>query len=100
MDNDYPQDGESYANGIYNPGEDQDRKEQESKEAAVIAASYPIMQDVAEWFDTQIKGCDSRKYITAYAQTHGKNPNDCADAFDIVRELLEIKRDSFGELSK
>jgi hypothetical protein len=45
----YPQDGSSY-DTTYAPGIPAERKEEESKEAAVIAASYPIIEKNAQWF--------------------------------------------------
>jgi hypothetical protein len=49
----YPQDGSSYADTTYSPGLPRERVEEESKANAVLAASYPIMAAVADWFHEQ-----------------------------------------------
>ena len=39
----------------YYPGEPKERIEEEQKEAAVVAASYPVMAAVADWFEDQVQ---------------------------------------------
>ena len=47
----YPQEGSSYdADTTYYPGEPLERKQEEQKDNAVLASSYPIMGAVADWF--------------------------------------------------
>jgi hypothetical protein len=92
---DYPQDGESYTNGVYYPDLPQERKEEESKDNAVIAASYPVMESVAQWFQEQVEATDSRRNIRAYAEASNLDLTDTARAFDIVHDLLEAKSHEF-----
>ena len=95
---DYPQSGDDFSTAYY-PGEDPERVEAEQAKASIVSQSYPVMEDVAAWFDRQIADCDSRRNILAYAATHNTDPERTALAFDIVRELLEIKRSEFGTIS-
>lgn len=101
----YVNNGDTYVSTDYQPEPFQtvQQKEQLSHDQAIKAASYPIMADVADWFDTQIDGCDSRRTINAYAAAKGYQPNqleDVARAFDIVRELLEAKSLEFTEFRR
>lgn len=92
---DYVAPSDSYTD--YNPGEPQERIEQESHDAAIMAASYPVMADVYQWFDEQIEATDSRRNIQAYATSHDLDLNLTSAAFDIVRELLEGKQAEFQQ---
>ena len=92
--------GETYQDAVYYPEAPQEQQEELAHEAAILAASYPIMGDVYEWFEEQIKACDSRRSINAYASQHGWNVEDTGRAFDIVRELLEAKSLDFEQFRK
>lgn len=96
----YINNGETYQDATYYPEEPQERKESEASDAAIIAASYPIMADVYDWFNEQIAATDSRRNIQAYATSHGLELNLCSTAFDIVRELLEGKQQEFQQFRR
>lgn len=93
----YLHNGETYQDAAYYADEPQERKEAEQAAASILAASYPVMGDVYKWFDEQIEACDSRRSIKAYADSHGYDTEQCALAFDIVRELLEAKQLDFQQ---
>ncbi len=96
----YPNDGADYANGVYYPGEPREQKEAQSREDAVIASSYPVMEKVAEWFAEQVDATDSRANIRAYAEVHKLDLDLTSRAFDIVHDLLEAKSHEFAEFRK
>ncbi len=52
---DYGIDGEQFQDSTYYPKEDKKQKEDIQKQKAVIANSYPILEDVLQWFDEQIE---------------------------------------------
>lgn len=87
----YINNGESYGDTTYYPTDPVERIEDEMKEASIVAASYPVMGDICEWFEEQIDATDSRRSINAWAEAHNKDTEQVALAFDIVRELLEEK---------
>lgn len=89
--------GETYQDAAYYPDAPLERKEEEASDAAIIAASYPIMSDVYDWFQEQIDATDSRRNIVGYANSHGYDITECSRAFDIVRELLEGKQAEFQQ---
>jgi hypothetical protein len=45
---------DSYQDTSYYPNEPDERVEDEAKEAAILAASYPIMASVADWFASEV----------------------------------------------
>lgn len=96
----YLNNGETYQDAAYYPDQPEERTETEQHEAAILAASYPIMGDVYSWFKENIDACDSRRNIIAYATSHDYDIEDCARAFDIVRELLEAKSQDFEQFRK
>ena len=46
--------GESYVGGDYYPEAPEEQVEKERVSVGIVKASYPIIDDVAAWFDTQI----------------------------------------------
>lgn len=54
----YPQDGEQL-NGVYYPEENKDYDQAAVVDKTKKASSYPIIEDLIEWFDAMIKSCDS-----------------------------------------
>jgi hypothetical protein len=90
-------DGDQYTNGVYYPPEDAAVKEAEIKQKAAQATSYPIMDDVADWFKEQIDECDSAQNIKAYALANGYTLEESLAAFDIAATLLRAKAAEFGE---
>lgn len=93
-------DGDQYTNGVYYPPEDAVVKEAEQTQRAVQATSYPIMDDVADWFKEQIASCDSAQNIKAYAIANGLSLEESLNAFDIARTILEAKAAEFGEFGQ
>ena len=47
------------ASTAYYPQEDDNQKSEEAKNNGVIAASYPILPELAKWFEEQIAACDN-----------------------------------------
>lgn len=58
----YPRDGETYDTTYY-PDPPAEQVEEEQIAKGIQAASYPVMGAIADWFDEQIKGCDSLEHI-------------------------------------
>jgi hypothetical protein len=54
----YVNEGDTFQAGIYYPDTPKEQKAKEKDEAAVKAASFPILKDLAGWFEEQIKDCD------------------------------------------
>lgn len=50
----YTHDGETYTNGAYYPKKPEDQVVEDDKTDAVIAQSYPVIKDVADWFQREI----------------------------------------------
>ncbi len=65
----YQLDGEAFQDTVYSPGIPAERIEAEAREAAIIASSYPVMEDVANWFLTQIADCNDLHNIQMTALT-------------------------------
>lgn len=55
----YLRDGESFQDGAYYPTEDKEALEEARNDASSKAASYPILNDLAEWFEQQVRECDN-----------------------------------------
>lgn len=55
----YVNEGSSYDNGIYYPGEPEERKEAEEEQAAEKAGPIPVLQNVHQWLLDQAKECDN-----------------------------------------
>ena len=102
MSNDdlYQIDGETYTNGIYYPEVPTEQAEAEKAKQGKMASSYPVMDDVADWFKEQIELADSVQYVKSYADVEKVPIEDTLRAFDIVRLLLETKSHEFAEFGK
>lgn len=61
--------GDDFQAGIYYPSEDEEAKKEEAEQKAVQASSYPIMDDVADWFREQIEECDHLENISIDSMT-------------------------------
>lgn len=103
----YLRDGADYTNGIYYPETPTEQVEEEAKEKAVIASSYPVMDDVAEWFQEAIKECDSITNIDMNKVTIGEVTYSRATsvegqvlAYQLLKQLLSDKAAEFGEFGK
>lgn len=103
----YQRDGETYTNGTYYPAVPEEQVEAEVKQKSVIASSYPIMDDVANWFDeaiadskditnidltlTEINGVKVTMSVSAEAQIL---------AYQLLGQALQDKKAEFEEFGK
>lgn len=103
----YVNDGETYTNGVYYPEEPVEQVEETAKAKGVLAASYPILDDVADWFrdaiaelgdidsidsqQTTINGVTVSTKVSIEAQYYGNQ---------IARQLLRDKFKEFSEWGK
>lgn len=103
----YLNDGETYTNGVYYPEVPEDQKEDEAKHKGVIASSYPIMEDVANWFKeviddtkdmrnidmqkTEINGVAVSLNVSIEAQVFG---------YMIANQVLSDKAAEFAEFGE
>lgn len=55
----------------YYPEEDAERTEDEQNEKVIITSSYPILPDLAHWFEKEIADCDSLDNIQVDSLTLG-----------------------------
>jgi hypothetical protein len=55
VDDTFVASSEGYQDAAYYPEQPEERTESESKDAAILAASYPIMADIADWFARQVE---------------------------------------------
>lgn len=103
MSNLYPNAGDDYDTTFY-PEESEDRQEAERQQKAVIAASYPVMKDVAEWFESQIQATDSLSNIQLQSITVGGIAHERKVSIEgqilahqLLKELLEAKYQDFKQ---
>jgi hypothetical protein len=103
----YLRDGEFETNGVIYAEEDRDIVEERAKQDGVLAASYPIMKDVADWFQECISECDSLTNIEMVAQTvNGVKYERTVSieaqvlAYQLLKQLLEDKKNSWGEFGE
>lgn len=105
-----PTDSDIYVNpgqteslgGDYYPGVPAERTEAEQAEAAPIAGSYPIMEDVAKWFEAQIAECDDMHNIqTSKLTVNGAVFERTVSveaqvlAYQLLKEKLQAKFNTF-----
>lgn len=103
----YPNDGETFAdNGAYYPTAPEEQQEEERKETAITAASYPVMASVAEWFKQEILDCDDINNlqfdrITVNGHTFDRKVSieGQALAFMLLKERLQAKFDEFKDFT-
>jgi len=92
MDSDItPNDSEAL--GVYLPEEQTAVKDAEREETSTIASAVPIIEELLEWFDTQIAVCDSVTQAKLTAKTNKISIESALNAHDIVHRLLKGKRD-------
>ena len=103
----YIRDGEFETNSIVYATEDNEIVEERSKSDAVLAASYPIMPDVANWFDECIAQCDSIENIEMVAKTmNGVKYERTVSieaqvlAYQLLKQLLTDKKTEWGEFGE
>jgi hypothetical protein len=77
------------------------QQEAENTERSMMrSAGTKLTDDVLAWFDTQIRDTDSVAAAVEYARTTNHSVDDTLHAFDIVRDLLERKRDELTALKE
>lgn len=103
----YLRDGADYQNGIYYPDAPEEQVEEEQKAIGVKASSYPVMDDVADWFKTAISECDSVSNIEVATMTmngvkYSRSVSVEAQvlAYQLLKELLQDKANEFQEFGK
>lgn len=97
MDNDYPNAGDDWTDSKEVQYFDQpiERTEEEASKAAVLNASYPVMQSVIAWFDTAIMDCDRMSNIDL---NHAKlSAAEQVHAWQQVKMILESKASEFDK---
>lgn len=97
--------GESFE--AYYPKEDTERKEKETKKAGAKAASYPILSDLAEWFEEAVKDCDNLDNIQTQTITMNGNAYERTVsieaqvlAYQLLKQKLQEKYLEFQEFKK
>lgn len=104
-DDSYTSDGQQM-NGIYYPEPDlvvEDTNKLAEKEAK-LSSSLPILDDLIEWFDTQVDLCDSLDNILLTSMTingvkMGREVSIEGQlmAYQMLKEMLETKRKEFED---
>lgn len=108
MDDDiYLRDGAAYTNGVYYPETPVEQVEEEQKAKGIKASSYPVMDEVAEWFDAAIKECDSISNIEMQTMTvsgvkysRATSIEGQVMAYQLLKQLLKDKAVEFEEFGK
>lgn len=95
IDDIYPNNGQPY----YPPANKELEKEA-IDEAAVISSALPIFEELIEWLNTSIDATDSIREASVMATSKGKSIETVTLAFEIVRELLQIKKEELTTKAK
>ena len=100
----YLRDGETYTNGVYYPEEPQEQVEEIQQKRGVIAASYPVMEDVAEWFANSIADAKDLTNIDLHrTEINGVNVSLRVSveaqvlAYHLLAQALQDKSQEFEE---
>lgn len=103
----YVNDGETYQDTAYYPTEPQEQKESQAHDAGIKAASYPIMPELAEWFQTAITDCDNIHNIQVTAMTvngvqYSRQISVEAQvlAYQLLKEKLQEKAEEFAKFGE
>jgi hypothetical protein len=103
----YLRDGADYQNGVYYPEAPIAQVEEEQKAIGIKASSYPVMDDVANWFKEAIADCDSISNIETSIQTlNGVKYSRTISiegqvfAYQLLKELLQDKANEFQEFGE
>lgn len=103
----YQNDGESFTNGVYYPTVPEEQIEEEIRAKSIMAGSYPIMDNVADWFKDAIKECDSISNIETTTVTinnvkYSRTIHIEAQvlAYQLLKSLLSDKANEFGEFGE
>lgn len=91
-------DGEDYRT----EDEKADERAEQDERHMMRTAGLGLTEELIKWFDNEVKATDSVKAAMAYAAENGLEGNipDVLRAFDIVRAVLEIKRDNLVALKE
>lgn len=73
-------------------------KKANEDELAASARFLPVLNDVIAWFNLAIESTDSRKAVHDEAKARGKSYEVIDEAYDIVRTVLEAKKEEFRNL--
>lgn len=97
----YKNAGDTYDTGTQYFEEPEEQKREQAEKAAIKAASYPILGDVADWFEEQIKQCDSIDNIQFDLQTIQGMTVDRKLSVEVqvlaYRMLKELMTDKFSQ---
>lgn len=102
----YPNDGADFDGMLY-PDTEPKVSEEEKVETANMAASYPVLADINEWFEQQIAECDSLDNIQIEAiEIKGVKVNKTISieaqlyALQLLKGLLKDKQEEFKDFKK
>lgn len=99
----YVNEGETFSPGAYYPDEPAEQKEEIQAQNAVIAASYPVMESVAEWFKEQIeqaKSIDNIQLSNIDGYTAKVSIEGQILAYRLLGQLLTDKSQEFKRFLK
>lgn len=104
MDDLYLRDGETYTNGTYYPKEPEEQVEEAVKQKGTVAASYPIMGDIAQFFQdaiadsSDLRNIDLNKTeINGVSVTVNVSAEAQLLAYQLLGQLLQDKAKEFDE---
>lgn len=94
-----PNDGEIFTEEFED--DQQDEIDQEAdREKQTMKQSAPILDDLFAWFDNEIDNCDSISTALGLAKEKNISREAALEAFDVVRGLLEEKKQSLVNLKE
>lgn len=103
----YLRDGETYTNGVYYPELPQEQVEAEVKQKGILASSYPVMNDIADWFDTAIKDAQDLSNIDlTITEINGVKVTMAVSAeaqvlaYQLLTQALQDKKAEFAEFGE
>lgn len=67
-------------------------------ELVKTAQALPVIEDLIAWFEGAIEATDSNKAMREDAKSRGVSIEVASTAYEIVRELLEVKKQEFESL--
>lgn len=79
----------------YYPTKPEATKNADTLERRAAEEAMPFLDGVIAWFDEVIEQTDSNKLVRVTADTKQVSHEVASVAFDLVRELLEDKREEF-----
>ena len=103
----YTRSGETYDSTASYAKEPDEQVEEKDQRNAIIAGSYPIMDDVADWFRTQIAASTDIHNVEVTTMTvngvkYSRKISVEAQvlAFQLLKQLLESKLQEFSGFGK